>query len=129
MLLTSAATCLALNLYFEARSQDILSQIAVAQVTINRVDSPKFPPTICEVVTQKGQFSWFSDGKSDRPKETEAWKRALKLAQMILKNDVQVTCVGSSTFYHAEYVKPYWAKTLHRSCKVGQHIFYQEVGS
>ena len=44
--------CLALNAYFESRNQSVAGQIAVSQVVMNRVESPRFPNTICEVINQ-----------------------------------------------------------------------------
>lgn len=131
MILNTALTCLALNLYFEARSEPILAQVAVGQVTLNRVDSQKFPNSICEVVTQKSQFSWFSDGLSDRPREKAAWLRSLALAELMLEKPVKVACVGKSTHYHASYVSPYWSKSkiLQKTCQVGVHLFYKETSA
>ena len=51
MLVGSAGLfCLALNVYFEARSEDVVGQYAVAEVTLNRVASDRFPDTVCDVV-------------------------------------------------------------------------------
>lgn len=50
--------CLALNIYHESRSESLQGQIAVAQVTINRVAHDHWPSTICEVVYDPMQFSW-----------------------------------------------------------------------
>lgn len=126
MLLTASLTCLALNIYFEARSEDLVSQISVAQVTLNRVASEKYPDTVCGVVTQKDQFSWYWDGKSDKPRERAAWRKSLALAEAILDHPeaIRIDCVGNATHYHASYVSPNWSKTFTKNCKVGKHIFY-----
>tara|TARA_B100000768_G_scaffold153885_1_gene150311 strand:- start:4185 stop:4580 length:396 start_codon:yes stop_codon:yes gene_type:complete len=131
MILNTALTCLALNLYFEARSEPLLAQVSVGQVTLNRVSHSRYPNTICGVVTQKSQFSWFSDGLSDKPKEKAAWGRALALAELMLEKPIKVTCVGKSTHYHADYVRPYWAKAkfFKKTCQVGTHIFYKETSA
>lgn len=128
-MIATSLTCLALNIYFEARSEDLQSQVAVGQVTLNRVSSPNYPNTVCEVVKQKGQFSWYSDGLSDKPKEALAWTRSLALADQMLAKPIQVKCVDSSTHYHADYVKPYWAKIFKKTCKIGTHIFYKEISA
>ena len=61
----AALQCLALNVYWEARSEPMQGQLAVAAVTLNRVNDPRFPDDICDVVRQGGevrkhrcQFSW-----------------------------------------------------------------------
>ena len=72
-MIETALLCLALNVYFEARSEPIAGKIAVAEVTLNRVASQDYPNTICEVVLQENQngcsFSWWCDKKSDVPAE------------------------------------------------------------
>ena len=77
-------TCLAMNIYFEARSESTLGQHAVAQVTMNRVASDKYPNSVCDVVWQSGQFSWTNDGKSDVPKNKEAWEKAKHIAKRMV---------------------------------------------
>lgn len=126
-MITASVMCLALNMYYEARSESYASRLAVAQVTLNRVASEKYPDTVCEVVWQRGpQFSWTLDGKSDVPKEKEAWATALGLSQLILEDPTRmsVECVGNSTHYHADYVVPEWSSKLDLKCKVGSHLFY-----
>ena len=119
--------CLALNIYFEARSEDIKSQIAVAQVTMNRVESEKFPNTVCGVVKQYKQYSWYWDEKSDKPYEKEAWKKSLALAEVFLEHKgIKIDCVSDATHYHADYVRPFWRKHFDKRCKVGKHIFYKD---
>ena len=123
--------CLQQNIYFEARNQSINGQIAVAWVTLHRVDDPRYPSTICEVVWQRKQFSWTHDGKSDKPNKSEAGKRAWEDAGLIAKVVVFDWIKGSNgpvagaTHYHANYVQPYWAAKLERLGKVGAHIFYK----
>ena len=63
--------CLTKALYFEARGESLKGQFAVAEVILNRTDSPRFPGSVCGVVNQSGgggcQFSFVCDGrKSDR---------------------------------------------------------------
>jgi spore germination cell wall hydrolase CwlJ-like protein len=126
-MIAEALLCLALNIYFEARSEDYASRIAVAQVTLNRVESDKFPDTVCAVVKQRHQFSWFWDDKSDKPYEKQAWKDSLALAEMFLEDrGIEVECVSDATHYHADYSRPRWRKFFDKYCKVGKHIFYKD---
>ena len=122
-----AATCLALNVYFEARSEPVVAQFAVAQVTMNRVLSNKYPDTVCDVVWQRKQFSWTHDGKSDRPREEQGWRRAKWVAAVTL-NDVDNSVdilPRSALYFHADYVKPYWVSSLVKVAQIGRHIFYR----
>ena len=127
----AAAMCLALNIYFEARNQPIQGQIAVAEVTLNRVASEKHPDTICGVVKQSNKngcaFSWYCDDNSDKPKEKEAFQRAQILSEMLIKNSKYIYVLGNrATHYHNDTVNPYWAKKFYKLKKIGDHIFYSE---
>jgi N-acetylmuramoyl-L-alanine amidase len=87
-MLETALMCLALNIYFEARSEPIQGQIAIAEVTLNRVASPNFPNDVCSVVLQDNsagcQFSWWCDGKSDYPREHNSLRTSKAIAKMMI---------------------------------------------
>ena len=122
-----ALVCLALNVYFEARSESVIAQFAVAQVTMNRVRSDLYPDSVCDVVWENRQFSWTHDGKSDKPKEKAAWERAQWVAKITLEdNDNSISVVPHDTVhYHADYVQPYWITGCVRITQIGRHIFYR----
>ena len=118
--------CLALNIYWESRNQDMIGRVAVGYVTINRVFSHKYPYTICEVVKQHKQFSWFSDGKRDNPREYLAWEDAKNVSEYILKYYSKGSDpTHGALFYHADYVKPVWRNNLVKTQTIGTHIFYK----
>ena len=134
MIFSTALLCLAANIYHEARSEPLVGQIAVAEVTLNRVESKHFPNTVCGVVKQSSSkgcsFSWYCDGRSDNPFEQGAFQEAIILSQIMLDNhtrpiDKKVIVVGDkATHYHADYVTPYWSNSYKKIDKVGNHIFY-----
>ena len=131
MIMTAAITCLALNVYHEARNEPMNGMYAVASVVINRVQDDRWPNNVCAVVKDgyrkdsvKCQFSWYCDGKTDRPHEDRAWAMAVLVADDILKGTVDDVSYGA-THYHANYVKPIWAKKLTRTVSYGSHIFYK----
>jgi spore germination cell wall hydrolase CwlJ-like protein len=127
-MLLETLTCLALNVYHEARSDDVLGQLAVAQVTLNRVASGRYPDTVCDVVWDHKQFSWTHDGKSDKPKEPRAWKHAQAVAYMALNDMARVPELTPEVLhYHADWVTPYWAKGKQPVARVGSHIFYEGI--
>ena len=128
MAIGEAVMCLALNIYFEARSEEPMGQLAVAEVTLNRVTSSRYPDTVCEVVWQRKQFSWTHDGKSDVPKDARAWDMAVRAAKLAMKHRDVVIVGNEVTHYHADYVKPYWTTAYERVAKVGTHIFYKAKG-
>ena len=130
-MLSAALMCLALNVYHEARSEPVVGQYAVAHVTINRVQSNKWPNDVCKVVKQgyhKGrhrcQFSWYCDGKSDKPYEELAWAKSLIVADNVLSGRILDITYGA-THYHARYVRPYWSKKLLKTVAYGSHKFYK----
>jgi spore germination cell wall hydrolase CwlJ-like protein len=123
--------CLATAIYFEARGEPERGQIAVAQVILNRVRSPIFPQTICGVVYQgqmrKGcQFSFACDGHSDNPRNKDQWGLAQGLSKRIMSGELWLPEVGYSTFYHANYVSPRWARRMNKVDRIGAHIFYKK---
>lgn len=124
--------CLALNIYFEARSEPESGQRAVGHVVMNRVAHPKYPDSVCKVVQQGGeqvlhrcQFSWWCDGQSDRPMNQKAWAKSLRLAWKVYFGFLEDT-TGGALWYHATYVQPYWSDSLLKGERIGQHVFYLE---
>jgi N-acetylmuramoyl-L-alanine amidase len=124
--------CLALNIYYEARSSNLADKAAVADVVINRTQDRRYPNTICGVV-QDGykanrrdcQFSWYCDGKSDIPQDQDRWMEAQSIAfSMIAFGDYRGITEGA-THYHATYVDPFWASSLQMVGRIGQHIYYR----
>lgn len=125
--------CLQQNVFFEARNQSVLGQASVAWVTLNRVESSRYPDTICEVVWDHKQFSWTHDGKSDTPSdnvlEQRAWERAGMVANAVLLDRARgiASPVGSATMYHANYANPYWSTSYERVAQIDSHIFYEQT--
>ena len=137
-MIETALVCLALNIYHEARNQPTIGQVAVGQVVMNRVRDERFPDTVCGVVKQgqtyswqpdlpirnKCQFSWWCDGKSDRPQDEEAWERALLLASGVYLDKLHYFVEGS-THYHAIYVLPDWHESKQYVVRINDHVFYK----
>ena len=134
---TMSESCLARAVYFEARSESTLGQLAVATVILNRVKASDNSSSICGVVYKGAnrlnacQFSFACDGKPDVPDDMDAWNTALNITTLALTTDEeipdrQMQIVANATFYHADYVDPYWSKSMHRLTKIGRHIFYSQ---
>ena len=129
--------CMALNIYHEARGEDYLSQLAVADVTMNRVLSHRFPNSVCGVISEsrvkpnwrgemvpvkhKCQFSWYCDGADDMPSEGRSWSNAKAIANN--KNYWGIT--KGALFYHSMEVTPFWADSFIKLGTIGNHIFYR----
>jgi|11BtaG_2_1085332.scaffolds.fasta_scaffold00004_85 spore germination cell wall hydrolase CwlJ-like protein len=135
--------CLALNVYYETRSDSLAGQYAVSDVVLNRVASDRYPNTVCEVVHQGKQkpswkdpskmvmvrnmcqFSWYCDGKADKPKDEQSWSSAQMVAFSIMIYGKYRGLTEGATHYHAKYVTPSWSKDLYQIGRIGQHIFYR----
>ena len=145
--------CLAENIYFEARNESVMGQIAVAYVTLNRVFAKKHPNTICAVVKQgeykeswktratedpndaifvpvkdRCQFSWYCDGKSDKILDLVAWKSATNVAVMVTVeygSSRHNDPTDGALWYHADYVQSKFHSKLSYTTTIGTHIFYR----
>ena len=135
-MIAEALVCLALNIYHEASNQPTLGQIAVAQVVVNRVNDSRYPNNICDVVYQglhyesghpiihKCQFSWYCDGKSDKPEDEEAYQYSMKIAKNVIMGD-SFGYLDGATHYHTIDVAPSWASGKKFIVRINDHIFYR----
>lgn len=123
--------CLAENIYHEAGYEPMQGKKAVALVTMNRIESGKFPSSICGVVKQKTQgtcqFSWFCmPVKLNR--NSEAYKESMEIALFVYANYEKLKDItNGALYYHADYVNPRW-RGLEKTTVIGRHIFYKEKG-
>ena len=122
--------CLAQAIYYEARSESRVGQLAVADVVLNRVDNVNYPGTICDVVFQGServtgcQFSFTCDGSMNARLNKRLWLQSDDLAGAILAG-VRVPVSRNATHYHADYVTPHWADSLTPTATIGTHKFYK----
>ena len=122
--------CLALTIYHEARGESERGKLAVGHVVMNRTRSVLFPANVCEVVRQGGQqlhrcqFSWWCDGRSDRPKDLAALRESLRLAEEIYYGCTRDPTAGA-LWYHATAVKPSWSKSFGPGKRIDRHVFYR----
>jgi N-acetylmuramoyl-L-alanine amidase len=125
--------CLAENIYFEARGEPLDGQYAVAEVTLNRVRSPRFPKTICKVVHDTrwdplrrrftAHFSWTQMEPRGDP-WGPAWLSAMAVAKAAV-SDAHMPLVPDALYYHASGVQPYWANERRIVATIGNHVFYR----
>ena len=125
-----ALECLTQAVYYEAATEGVDGQRAVAQIVLNRMRHPAYPASVCGVVYQGSerptgcQFTFTCDGSLARLPAQSLWKQAHKIAAEALAGKVY-SRVGHATHYHADYVLPYWADSLDKSVQIGRHIFYR----
>lgn len=121
--------CLKTALYFEARGESLKGQFAVAEVILNRVDSPAYPKTVCGVVGQSGggscQFSYNCDGARDVMRDAGAADIAGRIARVMLDGAPRALTTGA-THFHTRAVRPNWAKRFPQTAAIGAHLFYRQ---
>ena len=115
--------CMAKNLYYEAAMEPFEGKLAVAQVTMNRTQSPQFPKTVCGVVYQKGQFSWVTE-KVKGITNKYAWEECMIVARKALTESRlhDIIYKTNAMYYHNTSVNPPWK--LKYVAKIGNHLFY-----
>jgi len=123
--------CLALNIYYEARSEPPYGQLAVGQVVMQRVESSRHPDSVCEVVYQGGEalwkchFSWYCDGLSDQPRDEEAWENAKYMAE-IVASGARIEALYGVLHYHSnEIPPPWWTVEMTHVSTIGNHEFWR----
>ena len=124
--------CLAEALYFEARGETVRGQFAVAEVILNRVDSPHFPNSVCGVINQGTgrkyacQFTYTCDGRAEVIGEPGAYARVAKIAKLMIAGAPRPLTKGA-THYHTTAVRPKWSRVYARTAHIGDHLFYRHT--
>ena len=126
--------CLVEAIYFEARSESDIGQLAVANVILERVRHEDHPNTICDVVHEwkyyprlhKCSFSYYCDGKTEVMYEKDSLSSVMQIATLALEG-ATVEDTYSSTHYHSRHVQPYWASEMLYIGSIGEHLFYASI--
>ena len=130
---TRQLECLTRNIYWEAASEPFVGKVAVAQVTLNRMQSGKFANSVCGVVHQKNvfyekvvcQFSWYCENNHKvKPVHKPMWQESEEVAKKVLLEGFRLPSLHKALYYHADYVNPGWKHP--KIEKIGRHIFYGE---
>lgn len=130
---TKQLECLSRNIYWEAASESFEGKVAVAQVTMNRVESGKFGTGVCGVVYQKNiiyekvicQFSWACEhGAKIKPVHPRLYTESEEVAKKVLLENFRLPSLSNAMYYHADYVNPGWKKP--KITQIGHHIFYKD---
>tara|TARA_B110000503_G_scaffold31383_1_gene50641 strand:+ start:2039 stop:2629 length:591 start_codon:yes stop_codon:yes gene_type:complete len=117
--------CLAKNIFHEAGIEPRIGKYAVAQVTLNRVASSKYPNSICGVVFENRQFSWANDKVIHWTRPTgRNWDASYRVALNVLEHNERLIGLNDSYYYHADYVNPNWSRKMTEVATIGRHIFY-----
>jgi spore germination cell wall hydrolase CwlJ-like protein len=121
--LDAETKCLATAVFYEARSESLAGQLAVAHVVIGRAKSGRFPTSLCGVVTQPGQFSFVRGGRlPEAASNGHQWRTAEAIAEIAIQNS-WANPVQGALYFHAARVSPGWNRP--RVTRIGGHIFYR----
>ena len=138
-LFPSEVECLAMNVYHESRGESLAGKSAVAHVTLNRVESERYPSSICEVVYQaktndrgfplrnQCQFSWYCDGRSDEIslEELDSWKISVEIALQAMMGLTIDPTSGATHYFNPKKASPSWVTSFERTAVLGEHEFYK----
>lgn len=120
--------CLARNIFFEAGTEDTVGKYAVAQVTINRMNTGRWGNSICSVVYSPNQFSWTKDsGLALTKLDSDNWHESRAVAQAVLSQGFRIKTLKKALYYHADYTTPPWRDHDQQIGKIGRHIFYTKA--
>ena len=120
--------CLARNIFFEAGTEDTMGKYAVAQVTMNRVQTGHWGNTICAVVHSPDQFSWTKDRELATIKlDSNNWYESRAVAKAVLSQGFRLKTLKNALYYHADYTTPPWRDNDQQIGKIGRHIFYTKA--
>jgi len=143
--LNESEHCMALNIYHEARSDNLAGKFAVGDVVLNRVYDTRYPNSVCDVVYQgkhkpswkdptelvpirnQCQFSWYCDGKSDEPYDSDSWREAVLISIQLINDGRYRGLTEGATHYHAYTVRPDWVddRGMQMVGRIGDHVFYR----
>lgn len=112
--------CLAKNIYHESRGESYKGKLSVGLVVMNRMKSDKYPDDVCNIIYQKGQFSWV--GKRGEPKELEAYLDSKKIAEYVYNNHENIKDPTNGALYFHSNKKQY---KINNGIVIGNHKFYK----
>lgn len=101
----------------ESGNQILAGKIAVGNVVMNRVNSPKFPNTIYKVLYQKNQFSTASSGSLKKTPNAES-----VIAAKLVMEGVEI--VPTALFFNQAGLSCYASRNRTYVTTIGAHAFY-----
>lgn len=110
---------------YEARSESLLGQYAVAEVIMNRVAAKRWPNTISGVVYQKHQFEYITNKHKQKKPTKKDWRTAYIVAYNV-KHRLIENITNSDHYLNPKVVKrmPNWTRVYRYTMTIGNHQFY-----
>lgn len=136
MILESALLCLAFTIYFEARSDTIISRTAIAEVTMIRANNDQ--KNICNKVYQRGAFGWVERNNKNNsyylkkvnshkgPKNKKSWEESKILAKSIIEGKYKRVLPKKATHFYNPKIdpQPRWATKKRHIANIESHRYY-----
>jgi len=124
--------CMAKNIYYEAGMESSQGKLAVAQVTMNRATSGKFPTTVCGVVNQRTriagkmvcQFSWACNPVGKIKYLSDRWQQSVEVATAVIIEGTHFDQLNNALYFHNTQTHPGWG--LERVARIDNQIFYSD---
>ncbi|WP_277979624.1 cell wall hydrolase [Sphingomonas phyllosphaerae] len=113
--------CLAGAIYFESRGEPLSGQLAVAEVILNRTKSRRFGGSVCDVITQKGQFSFVRGGVMPAAPSNDDWRTAMAVAKVAMKDAWETDASNALYFHHRSTGRA----AGQRVASIGNHVFFR----
>ncbi len=116
--------CMTRVMYFESNRSSPEGMLAVGTTVMNRLDDPKYPKTVCEVVGQRNQFA---PGVLDRPVNPREAALSARMADKVLSGERHPQLPPNAMFFHtAGLTFPY--TNMHYLLVAGGNAFYEKLG-
>jgi spore germination cell wall hydrolase CwlJ-like protein len=112
--------CMTRAMFFESHRSSRDGMVAVGTVVMNRVNSPRYPDTVCGVVGQKNQFA---PGVMSRAMNSPALPDVQAAADAVLKGERHPGVQKAKFFHQAGLSFPY--RNMHYVLEAGGNAFYE----
>lgn len=119
---TGTLACMACNCFNEAGNQGYTGQVAVGKVVMTRVGLKGYPKSVCGVVKQRKQFSWFNQ------RSTRRSVPAGHSCHQAARESLQFRGYFADHYYASYIRQPRWARKMRGVGKIGAHKFYSAQG-
>lgn len=124
----STIDILAVNAYHEARGESDVANLAIMSVVYARtLLGGRYGESFEEVVFKPNMFSWTNDGRSDRIRDKEQYRRLYLLAErFLIDKDMYLSVFEEADHYHRVGHKTNWNyRKLDYVGRIDNHEFYR----
>lgn len=118
--------CLQRIVYNESTAEPLLGKKLVAQTTVNRMNSGKFPDSICNNMRAKGAFSFYNPKSKHVDKKRSYPVEYKHIAEKALNGEYSHLISGNVLYFKRCDVSSSFFKKLVMVTRSGNHCFFKE---